>query len=119
MVAETASAYAQSFEAGSVVSTDSARTFVDGVAVRSPDPAALEIIRRGAARFVRVTEDAAREAMATHLRATHNLPEPAGSLALAGLLADVAAGTDLSGKRVALVQTGGNCDFSVLQRAFS
>lgn len=118
VVAENAPAYALSFEAGSVVATDSAATFVDGVAVRSPDPTALEVIRGGAARFVRVTEEAARGAMATHLRATHNLPEPAGSLALAGLLADVAAGTDLSGKRVALVQTGGNCDFSVLQRSF-
>ena len=118
VVAERAPSYALSFEAGTVVPTESADTFVDGVAVRTPDPTAVGMIVRGAERIVRVSEDQAREAMALHYRATHNLPEPAGSLALAGVLADIADGHDMSGQRVALVQTGGNCDYSVLSRAF-
>jgi threonine dehydratase len=116
VVAERAPAYALSFEAGAVVATDSADTFVDGVACRTPDPEAVSIINRGAARIVRVSEEQAADAMALMYRATHNLPEPAGSVALAGLLAE----RDLvAGRRVAVVQTGGNADFDVLARVMS
>ncbi|MFV2090633.1 MAG: threonine dehydratase, partial [Pseudomonadales bacterium] len=45
VVSTAAPAYALSFEAGRVVETNDARTFVDGVACRVPDPGALEIIR--------------------------------------------------------------------------
>ena len=47
---------------------------------------------------------------------THPQPaEPAGSLALAGLLAERER---VAGRRVAVVHTGGNADFDVLRRAF-
>jgi threonine dehydratase len=114
VVAEQAPAYALSFEAGDVVTTPSADTFVDGVACRTPDPQAVARIVAGAARIVRVSEEQAREAMAVMYRATHNLPEPAGSLALAGLLAER---DRVAGRRVAVVHTGGNADFDVLARA--
>ena len=114
VVAEQAPAYALSFEAGSVVATPAADTFVDGVACRTPDPTAVGIILRGASRVLRVTEEQAAEAMALMYRTTHNLAEPAGSLALAGLLLE----RDLvAGRRVAVVHTGGNADFEVLSRA--
>ena len=61
------------------------------------------MIRRGASRIVEVSEDAAREAMALTYRTTHNLPEPAGSLALAGLLGER---DRVAGRRVAVVMTG-------------
>ena len=114
VVSERAPAYALSFEAGEPVPTDSADTFVDGVACRTPDPLAVDLITRGAARIVRVSEQQAADAMALHYRSTHNLAEPAGSLALAGALAER---DTLAGKRVAVVQTGGNADFDVLARA--
>jgi threonine dehydratase len=60
---------------------------------------------------IRVSEAAAADAMRLQLRATHNLPEPAGALALAGLLAD---DERASGGRVALIHTGGNVDASTL-----
>ena len=113
VVSERAPAYALSFDAGRPVSTETADTFVDGVACRTPDPQAVALINAGAARFVRVSERQAAEAMALMYRATHNLAEPAGSLALAGLLADPEAAP---GRRVAVVHTGGNADFSVLSR---
>ncbi|MDP2773396.1 MAG: pyridoxal-phosphate dependent enzyme, partial [Nocardioides sp.] len=113
VVAERAPAYALSFDAGEVVSTPDADTFVDGVACRTPDPAALAIILSGVARIVRVSEQQASAAMALMFRATHNLAEPAGSLALAGLLAERDA---VAGRRVAIVHTGGNADFDVLAR---
>ena len=116
VVSERAPAYALSFEAGHPVSTEDADTFVDGVACRTPDPDAVAAIAPGAARFVRVSEEAAAEAMALMYRATHNLAEPAGSLALAGLLADHQAAP---GRRVAVVHTGGNADFGVLSGALA
>jgi threonine dehydratase len=114
VVAVNAPAYALSFDAGEPVATESSDTLADGVAVRTPDPDAVAQINRGVARIVQVTEEQALEAVALSYRATHNLPEPAGSIALAGLLADAQNAT---GKRVAVVQTGGNCDFDLLQRA--
>jgi len=116
VVSAGAPAYALSFEAGEVVTTESADTIVDGVACRTPDPVAVGIIRRGAARILQVTDRQALEATALTYRATHNLPEPAGAIALAGLLADLDAA---AGKRVAVVQTGGNCDFDVLAQALA
>ncbi|MDN5896233.1 MAG: threonine dehydratase [Nocardioides sp.] len=113
VVAERADCYAQSFETGAPVVTATADTFVDGVAIREPDPMALQIIQRGASRILRVSEEAAGEAMALTYRATHNLAEPAGALALAGLLQDRER---VAGRRVGVVQTGGNCDFSVLAK---
>ena len=43
--------------------------------------------------------------------ATHNVAEPAGALALAGLLAER---SQVAGKRVAVIQTGGNADAGLL-----
>ncbi|WP_299053135.1 threonine dehydratase [uncultured Nocardioides sp.] len=115
VVAERAPAYALSWDAGRPVASESADTLVDGVACRVPDPDAVRLVNAGAARIVRVSEEAAQRAMVLMYRATHNLAEPAGSLALAGLLADTAR--DPARSRVAVVHTGGNCDLEVLAAA--
>ena len=115
VVSEAAPAYALSFEAGEPVATERADTFVDGVACRTPHPDAVATIVTGADRIVRVSEEQAAEAMTVMYRCTHNLAEPAGSLALAGLLAEKER---VAGRRVAIVHTGGNADFDVLRRAF-
>ena len=107
VVSEKAPATALSVRAGHVVATDTADTFVDGVACRVPDPDAISVICKGAARVLTVSEDAAAEAMRLLFSTTHNIAEPAGALALAGLCLERAA---VSGKRVAVVQTGGNAD---------
>ena len=57
VVAQRANAYALSFAAGHVVTTNSALTFADGMAVRVPDAAALAVIRRGAERIVEVSDE--------------------------------------------------------------
>lgn len=107
VVAERAPATARSFAAGHVVTTPSADTFVDGVACRVPDALAVERIIGGAARIVQVSEFAVAQAMRTMFATTHNAAEPAGALALAGLLAE---GEAAENKRVAVIQTGGNID---------
>jgi threonine dehydratase len=111
VVAEQAPAIARSFAAGHVVTTDTADTFADGVACRVPDPAAVNAIVAGAARIVAVSEEAVAEAMRILFATTHNAAEPAGAVALAGLLAERAMAEN---RRVAIIQTGGNVDSDML-----
>jgi threonine dehydratase len=113
VVADRAPAHALSFEAGQPVSTPDADTFVDGVATRTPVPEAVAAMVAGAARFVRVSEQDAEAAMGVLWQTTHQMPEPAGALALAGLLADTAR---LAGASAAVVMTGGNCDSGLVAR---
>jgi len=111
VVADGAPATALSFEAGAVVSTERADTFVDGVACRVPDQGAMEEIRRGAARILRVPDDLTAEAIRVLHRTTHHMAEPAGAIATAGLMLERERQV---GKRVAVVQTGGNLDAALL-----
>lgn len=107
VVAAGAPCYARSFAAGRPVSTERADTFVDGVATRNPDPVAVEIINAGADTVVEVPDSATVTAMQLLHRTTHNMPEPAGAIALAGLLA---RRDEHRGERVAVIMTGGNVD---------
>jgi threonine dehydratase len=52
VVSDRANSYQLSFEAGTVVPTNSAPTFADGVAVRVPDEHAFQVIRSGAAAII-------------------------------------------------------------------
>ena len=107
VVAERAPAYARSFTTRKVCSSDTADTFVDGVACRVPDGDAVQLINTGAARIVEVSDDETAEAIRTLFATTHNAAEPAGAIALAGLLAERER---VPGRRVAVIQTGGNID---------
>jgi threonine dehydratase len=107
VVAKRAPTYALSFAAGKPVSTDSADTMASGLAVRVPDPEALDIILRGVARIVAVSEAEIRRAMRILFTDTHNVAEGAGAAPLAAALQERQR---LSGKRVAVVQSGGNID---------
>jgi len=111
VVAELAPAVALSFDAGHPVPTNSANTFADGMACRVPHAEALAIIRRGAARIVRVREDEIAAAMRVLWEDTHNLAEGAGAAALAALLKDRER---MRQKRVGLVLSGGNIDREML-----
>ena len=116
VVTERAPATAMSVAAGRVMTTESARTFVDGVATRVPDADAISVMLAGAARVLTVSEDAAADAMRVMFAATHNAAEPAGALSLAGLLTEL----DLvAGKRVAVIHSGGNVDADVLFRVLA
>lgn len=111
VVAENAPATALSFAAGHAVSTATASTFMDGVACRVPDPDAIAIINHGASRIVQVSEDLCAAAVRLMFTTTHNIPEPAGAVALAGLLAER---DQQQGKRVGITLTGGNMDAPLL-----
>ena len=111
VVAERAPATALSFAAGHPVSTETADTFIDGVACRVPDADAIATIVRGAARIVAVSDDECADAIRLLLRTTHNLAEPAGAVATAGLVAER---DRIRGKRVATILCGGNLDAHLL-----
>lgn len=116
VVSERANTYRLSFEAGRAVPTNSALTFADGVAVRVPDPAALEIIRKGAERIVEVSDDEIAEAMRILFSDTHTLAEGAGAAALAALIKERARH---AGRRVGVIVTGQNIDRPWMQIVLS
>ena len=107
VVAERAPTYALSFAAGAPISTNSADTMAGGLAVRVPNPEALEIILRGATRIVTVSEAEIRRAIRIMFTDTHNAAEGAGAAPLAAALQERER---LAGKRVAVIQSGGNID---------
>src|ERR1700722_12247136 len=86
VVATNAATYALSVAAGKPVPTNSADTFAGGLAVRVPDPAALDIICRHVARIVAVSEDEMRQAIPILFSDTHHIAEGAGAAPLAAAL---------------------------------
>jgi threonine dehydratase len=115
VVSENADCYALSFESKAPVETQSAITFADGIAVRVPVPAALEVIRAGAERVMRVSDDEVKAAVRHYYRDTHNLIEGAGAAPLAALLKD----KQKKGKRFAVIASGGNIDRDAYLSALS
>lgn len=102
-----APATALSFAARHVVNAPSAHTFADGVATREPHADAVDLICRGAARFVQVSEDEIAEAMRIYFDATHQIAEGAGAAPLAALLKERGK---MANKNVAVVLSGGNIE---------
>ncbi|MDR3437947.1 threonine dehydratase [Telmatospirillum sp.] len=114
VVAEGAPAYADSFWAGRPMSTPTVHTLADGLACRVPDPTAVDVIIGGADRVVTVSDDAILAAMRYYLSDTHNLAEGAGAAPLAALLAER---TEMAGRKVGLVLSGGNADADLIRQA--
>jgi threonine dehydratase len=106
VVSDRADCYALSVEQGKPVETENADTFADGMAVRVPVPAALDIIRAGAERIVRVSDDEVKAALRHYFSDTHNLVEGAGAAPLAALLKEKRDPK----RRYAVICSGGNID---------
>ncbi len=107
VVSTEADCYAQSFAQGRVVTTDSAVTLADDMACRVPMPEALEIIRAGAARILRVGDAEISAAIRAYHEDTHNMAEGAGAAPLAALMRER---DKQKGKRIGLILTGANID---------
>ncbi|MGO9261503.1 MAG: threonine dehydratase [Bryobacteraceae bacterium] len=116
VVAAGAPAYALSFAAGRPIATGAAETIADGMACRVPDPEAVRAILEGASRIVTVDDDEIRAAMRHLFSDTHNVAEGAGAAPLAALLQER---TQIGGRRVALVLSGGNVDREVFARTLA
>jgi threonine dehydratase len=110
VVSTEAQAVKLSVERGELVSTDSANTIADGVAVRVPVKQAYDIYATGAERIIAVTDDEVAAAMRAYFKDTHNVAEGAGAAPLAGLMQEQAS---MQGKTVGLILCGGNVDSDV------
>ncbi|MFO1316273.1 MAG: threonine dehydratase [Burkholderiales bacterium] len=106
VVSSHANAYAQSFRAGKRVETASAATIADGMAVRVPVQAALDIIARGAEDVVEVTDGEVEAAMRVCFDDMHQIAEGAGAAPIAALLKS----PHRAGKRIGAILSGGNVD---------
>lgn len=116
VVAESAPSIAESYAQGRPLSHAVAATVADGVAVRTPNADALELILANVARVVTVPEDDIRSAMRALFTDTHNVAEGAGAIALAAALREKAK---LARRRIAIVLTGGNVDREVFSNVLA
>ena len=86
---------------------------VRGVACRAPSEEALDVLLKGAARIVRVSEGEVAEAMRALHADTHNMAESAGAVGLAGLMAERER---MRGRRVGVILSGGNVDAAIFAK---
>ena len=106
VVSTNANAYAQSFRRGTRIETATAVTIADGMAVRVPVQAALDVIARGAADVVEVTDAEVEGAMRACFDDMHQVAEGAGAAPVAALL----KAPQRAGKRMGAILSGGNVD---------
>ena len=110
VVSAHATAYADSFNAGQLLESPVSTLLADGMACRTPDPLALEVILASVDHIVAVTDAEVAAAMGVLFECTHNVCEGAGAAAVAAAMQERAANI---GRRVAVVASGGNVDRSV------
>ena len=110
VVSAQAPAYAESFAAGRAIDRPTTTRLADGMACRTPEPAALVMMLHGVDRIVTVTDDEIAGAMRLLFECTHNVAEGAGAASLAAALKER---PQLTRRRVALVLSGGNVDRSL------
>ncbi len=91
-------------------------TFAEGLATRAPFDLPQAILRQHLDDFVLVSEREIKRAVVLMLKHTHNLAEGAGAAALAAALK---LKERLAGKKIALVQSGGNLSLARLSEILS
>ncbi|WP_099825730.1 threonine dehydratase [Oceaniglobus indicus] len=107
VVSENAPTAMLSARAGRLVETETAATFADGIAVRVPVQAALDIYGPGAERFVTVSDAEVAAAIRVYFSDTHNAAEGAGAAPLAALMQER---DRMAGRKVGVILCGGNID---------
>ena len=110
--AEGADAIAQSFREKKLVTTASASTIADGIAVKAPGDLTVELINRYADGVLTVSDTEIADAFLLLLERCKQVVEPAGATPLAAVLS---GRLDVKGKRVVCVLSGGNIDVSFVQ----
>lgn len=110
VVSAQARAYAESFIHRRPLEAPVTTRLADGMACRSPDQEALEIMWRHVTRMVEVTDDEVAQAMGMVFECTHNTAEGAGAASLAAALQER---NRLSGRKVGVILSGGNVDREV------
>ncbi len=103
---------AESVRQGRCASVPEGKTIADGVAVRQPGRLGVEVVRQYIDDVWLVEESDIREAMKLLIKRAKIIPEPAGAVALAGILCHR---SEIAGRRVAAVVSGGNIDANLLK----
>ncbi len=109
-------AYALSFKQRKLVEAPAQSKVADGLACRTPNIEALEIIWQEVARIVEVSDAEIAVAMLAYYQDTHNLAEGAGAAALAAALKEE---NSVQGKRIGILLTGGNVDWETYAAALT
>ncbi len=110
VVSAHAPAYAESFNARRMIECPVSTRLADGMACRTPEQAALEVLWQGMDRIVLVTDDEIAAAMRMLFECTHNTCEGAGAAAVAAAAQERSR---IAGRKVAVVVSGGNVDREV------
>jgi threonine dehydratase len=114
VVSAHAPAYALSFRQRAAIEHAVTTRVADGMACRTPELDALELMWRHLARVIEVSDAEVERAMRLMFTATHNVAEGAGA---AGLAAALQERERLRQRRVAVVLTGSNVDHDAFARA--
>jgi threonine dehydratase len=106
-------AFTRSLAAGRIVEVDVQPTLADGLAGNlDPDTVTFEIVRRLVSRIVTVEERRLEEAVAGIAREERLIAEAAGAAAPAAVLANL---IETTGRRTAVILSGGNIDLEKLK----
>jgi threonine dehydratase len=116
VVSTLAPAYALSFAAHRSISHPVTTKLADGMAVRSPDDDALDMLQRGAARMVLVDDGEVAAAMRALFADTHNVAEGAGAAAVAAATQERQRN---AGRKIGVVLSGGNVDTATFAAVLS
>ncbi len=113
---ERAAAFYESWKKGERVTLDAADTVADGLAARSVFQLPFAIMKDRITDVVLLSEEEILGGIRLAIEATHNLAEGAGAAALA---AAVKVKDRLTGKKVAVIMSGGNLDHEHLLQALA
>ncbi len=113
VVSAHAVAYSRSFKSGRLVESPVTTRLADGMACRIPQQAALDVIGKGVDRIVEVSDEEVAAAMRMMFECTHNTCEGAGAAALAAAMQEQPT---VSGRKIAIVASGGNVDRDVFAK---
>ncbi len=116
VVSDHAPAYALSFAARRPIDHAVSTELADGLACRVPEPASLELILAHVHHVVRVTDAEIAAAIRALYTDTHNVAEGAGAAGFAAILQER---SQLAGKCVAAILSGGNVDLPVLNKVLA
>ncbi len=116
VVAAGSPSYAFSFREHRIVEAPAQTSVADGLACRTPNPDAMEIIWQNVERIVEVTDQEIAAAMLALYQDTHNLAEGAAAAALAGAIQEKELHR---GKRIGIILTGCNVDAPVFARVLN
>jgi len=110
--ASGAPAFKNSYELKQAVDTTSVRTIADGIAVRDTSDVTLQYALKNVDKIVSVDDEEIASAILYLLEKQKLVVEGAGSVGVAALLHNKLS--DIKGKKIALVLSGGNMDVTLL-----